>query len=74
MMMKWLRKKHVRARYGDFSDRWVERAVKDQRLPPPEFPFGNKIPAWREDVLDARDRAVAIAGRPKRDAGSGKAA
>jgi hypothetical protein len=36
--------------------------VESGRLPPAEFPFGNRIPAWREDVLDAHDRAVVAAG------------
>jgi hypothetical protein len=59
--MKWLRKKHLRTRYGDVSDKWIERAVKDLRLPPPEFPFGNRIPAWQEEVLDNHDRAATMA-------------
>ena len=74
MAITWKRKKHLRARYGDVCDRTLERMIADGRLPPPEFPFRNRIPAWREDVLDAHDKAAAIAARPKRDAGSGKAA
>jgi hypothetical protein len=60
MSTKWLRKKHLRTRYGDCSDKAIERAVKDGRLPPPDYPFGNRIPAWREDVLDAHDRAAVL--------------
>jgi hypothetical protein len=63
MMVKWLRKKHLCSRYGEVTPRTIERAIKDQRLPPPEFPFGNKIPAWREEVLDAHDKQAAIAAR-----------
>jgi hypothetical protein len=40
---------------------------EDGRLPPPEFPFGNRIPAWREDVLEAHDRSVVAAGQPQAD-------
>ena len=61
-MTKWLRRKHLCSRYGDVSDRTVDRMVESGRLPPAEFPFGNRIPAWREDVLDAHDRAVVAAG------------
>jgi hypothetical protein len=68
MVMKWLRKKHLRQRYGDCSDRSIERAVKDKRLPPPEYPFGNRVPAWNEAVLDEHDRATVLASHPKRDA------
>jgi predicted DNA-binding transcriptional regulator AlpA len=63
-MTRFLRKAAVAERYGGISDRTIERMVKDKRLPPPEFPFGNRIPAWREDVLDAHDRAATLA--PKR--------
>jgi hypothetical protein len=67
-MTKWLRKKHVRSRYGEIVDKTIERAVKDGRLPPPEFPFGNRIPAWREEVLDEHDRRSAIASRSPKTA------
>ena len=70
MATKWLRKKHLRQRYGDCSDRSLERAVKDKRLPVPEYPFGNNIPAWRESVLDEHDRAAVLAPRPKRRSAS----
>jgi hypothetical protein len=65
MAIKWLRKKHLRARYGDVCDKTIERMVDDGRLPKPEFPFGNRNPAWREDKLDAHDRAAVVAPRPK---------
>ena len=56
----------LRQRYGDCSDRSLERAVKDKRLPPPQYPFGNRVPGWREDVLDEHDRKAALEPRPKR--------
>lgn len=68
MAEKWLRKRAVRARYGDCSDSAVERRSKDGRLPPPEFPFGNKIPAWRESVLDRHDREMTRQPRTKQTA------
>jgi hypothetical protein len=74
MTTKWNRKKHLRARYGDCSDRTIERMVADGRLPPPEFPFENRIPAWREETLEARDRAATVAPRPKHTPDTGKAA
>jgi hypothetical protein len=57
---RWLRKRQVRERYGNVVDRTVERAVRDGRIPPPEYPFGNKIPMWAEDVLEAHERAAAM--------------
>jgi len=41
-MTKWLRRKHLCARYGDVSERTVD----------------NKIPAWRESGLDDHDRRL----------------
>jgi hypothetical protein len=55
-----LRKRQVRARYGDCCDRTIERAVIDGRLPPPEFPFANKIPFWDEDTLERHERTVVL--------------
>jgi hypothetical protein len=55
---KWLRKPKVRERYSAGCDKTIERMVHEGRLPPPEYPFGNRIPAWREDVLDAHDAKV----------------
>jgi hypothetical protein len=57
---RWLRKRDVRARYGNVVDRTVERAVRDGRLPPPEYPFGNRIPLWNEETLEAHERAAAM--------------
>lgn len=63
-MTVWLRKKHLRKRYGDVCDKTLERMQKAGRLPPPEFPFGNRIPAWDENKLEAHDRAV-VANTPR---------
>jgi hypothetical protein len=60
---RWLRKAQVRQRYGNISDKAVERHVAAKRLPPPEFPLGNRIPMWDEDVLDENDRRAALARR-----------
>lgn len=65
---RYLRKKALRARYGDICDRTLERMVTDGRLPPPEFPFGNRIPAWDEEILDQNDRAAALRPRPNKTA------
>jgi hypothetical protein len=58
MAKKWLRTEAVCARYGDVVPRSIERAVKDGRLPAPEYPLGNKIPFWNEEKLDEHDRRV----------------
>jgi len=57
---RWLRKQQVRERYGDVCDRTLERAVNDGRLPPPSYPFNNKIPFWDEDVLEAHERTAVL--------------
>jgi hypothetical protein len=58
MARKWLRKEAVCARYGDCVDRSIERAVKEGRLPAPDYPLGNKIPFWDEEKLDEHDRRI----------------
>jgi predicted DNA-binding transcriptional regulator AlpA len=66
----WLRKKQLRARYGNCSDRTIDRMVKANKLPTPQYPLGNKIPFWSEQALDQSDKAAAAAhraGGPARD-------
>jgi hypothetical protein len=58
MAKKWLRTEAVCARYGDVVPRSIERAVKDGRLPAPEYPLGNKIPFWDEAKLEEHDRKI----------------
>jgi hypothetical protein len=58
MAKKWLRLEAVCQRYGDIVPRSLERAVKDGRLPAPEFPLSNRIPFWSEEALDAHDRKI----------------
>ena len=60
---RWLRKAQVRQRYGGISNKAVERHVAAKRLPPPDYPLGNRIPMWDEDVLDENDRKAALARR-----------
>jgi hypothetical protein len=61
----YLRKRQVAQRYGDASLRFVERAVKDGRIPPPEYPCGEHTPFWDEEKLEANERA-AVAGNKAR--------
>jgi hypothetical protein len=55
-LKKLLRKRQVCERYGNVTPRTIERKVKDKTLPPPIYPFNNKIPFWDEDELDDHDR------------------
>jgi hypothetical protein len=64
MPKSWLRKRQVAQRYGDSSLRFVERAVKDGRIPPPEYPCGDR-PFWDEEKLEANERA-AVRNGPNR--------
>jgi hypothetical protein len=59
----WKRKSQVRERYGNCSDKTIERMVKAKKLPPPKFPFGNRIPMWDESELDESDEAAPAAYR-----------
>ena len=61
----WKRKRQVRERYGNVSDKWVERMVKAKKLPPPEYPLGTRTPFWDEAKLDESDEAAAAAHRAK---------
>jgi hypothetical protein len=57
---RWLRKRQMRERYGNVTDRTIERAVKDGRLPPPQFPFNNAVPFWDEETVAAHERAATM--------------
>ena len=61
MKITWLLTKHLQRRYGDCSRMSINRRVRQGRLPTPQFPFSNHIPAWIESELDAHDLAVAAA-------------
>jgi hypothetical protein len=54
-----LRKRQLRARYGDASDKTIERRVGQFQLPKPKY-FGNRIPFWEEGELDRNDRVLAV--------------
>jgi hypothetical protein len=55
-LRRYLRKKHLRDRYGWESDKSVDRATKDGRLPPPDT-YNGRFPLWSEETLDAHDAA-----------------
>jgi hypothetical protein len=59
----WVRKRQVRERYGNCSDSTIDRMVESGKLPPPQHPFGNKIPFGSLAELDASDKAAAAAYR-----------
>jgi hypothetical protein len=59
-LRRHLRKKQLAARYGYDSDRSIDRAVKDGRLPPPDMYVG-RFPLWSEETLDAHDAKAARA-------------
>jgi hypothetical protein len=61
-----LRKHQVRRRYGDASDRTVDRMVRDFRIPKPDY-FGNKVPFWGEAKLDQNDRVLAAQSQDIQD-------
>jgi hypothetical protein len=72
-MKRYLRKKQLRERYGRDNDRYVERAVKDGRLPKPTM-FQGKTPLWDEAILDAHDRRCAVERSNKQDRATAPAA
>jgi hypothetical protein len=55
---KYLRKAQVRHRYGDISDRAVEKYVATGRLPKPVFLFNRHTPFWSVEALDQNDRRL----------------
>jgi hypothetical protein len=59
----WVRKRQVRERYGNCSDRTIDRMVEKGKLPPPHHPLSNKVPFWSLAELDASDKAAAAAYR-----------
>lgn len=65
----YLRKKQVRDRYGYESDRSIDRAVAQNRLPPPDI-YQGRFPLWSEETLDDHDAecARALVAERKREA------
>ena len=63
--MKWLLTRQLQVRYGDCSRMTINRRVRKGALPPPSFPFNNRVPAWLESELDAFDLAVVAAAAAK---------
>jgi hypothetical protein len=59
----WMRRSQVRERYGNISDTTLDRHVKAAKLPPPKYPFDNRIPFWNVAELDESDKAAAAAYR-----------
>jgi predicted DNA-binding transcriptional regulator AlpA len=64
-MTTYLRKRQVRTRYGEVSDRSIDRMVQDGRLPKPKYFGGNRIPYWSETELDVNDRAAVTRPQPQ---------
>lgn len=62
MSKQFLRKRQVAERYGNIALRSVERAAKEGRIPPAEYPFGKHTPLWDLAKLEANERAAAIRG------------
>jgi hypothetical protein len=58
----YLRKRQVAKRYGNIALRSVERAAREGRIPPPEYPFGEHTPLWDLAKLEANERSAAIRG------------
>src|SRR5262245_30668482 len=52
------RKAQLCLRYGDVTDRTVDRMVGDFRSPKPDY-YGSRIPFWGEEKLDRNDRILA---------------
>jgi hypothetical protein len=65
-MAKWLRKKSVRKRYDEISNRTVDNWVTSGRLPPPHYFDGSPFPLWDQDELDAADKRALRSGVPQR--------
>jgi hypothetical protein len=57
MTAKFLRKAQVAERYS-VHERSIDRWKLDGRLPPPHL--RGRIPLWREDELEALDRASTV--------------
>lgn len=54
---KYSRVAEVRARYGNASDMWITRKTRDFGFPAPVY-FGGRDRFWRDEELDAWDRAM----------------
>ena len=61
---RYLRKRDLRLRYGYKSDRSIERACGDGRLPKPDM-YLKRFPLWLESALDEFDNKATRAHRQK---------
>lgn len=54
---KYSRVAEVRARYGNASDMWITRKMRDAGFPTPVY-FGGRDRFWRNEELDSWDSAM----------------
>jgi hypothetical protein len=71
MAINWLLTKQQCERYR-VTRMTLKRRERAGTLPPAEYPFGNSIPARREDVLDEWDRKQAAKVAKQRASAEGK--
>jgi hypothetical protein len=55
------RARNVRARYGDVSDMWLTRRMRDDGFPQPVY-FATKERFWKNEELDEWDRVMIARG------------
>lgn len=72
-MTRYLRKRQLRERYGNISEKTADRWRKLKRIPQPDFYQGN-IPYWSEHRLDQADRKALKNWRDWRTQGDAEAA
>jgi hypothetical protein len=70
---EYLRKRHIRKRYGDVTPRTVNRMMEDGRLPPPDF-YSGRSPLWSERRLEEHERMLALKAEAARQLAARKAA
>jgi predicted DNA-binding transcriptional regulator AlpA len=59
---KYLRVAQVRSRYGDCSNMWLARKMRDEGFPSPVF-LGGRDRFWRVEELDTWDALMIQRGR-----------
>ncbi|MEH2551055.1 putative DNA-binding transcriptional regulator AlpA [Bradyrhizobium sp. AZCC 2262] len=59
---KYARVAQVRNRYGDCSDMWLTRKMREEGFPAPVF-FGGRDRFWQVEDLDAWDALMIQRGR-----------
>lgn len=57
-----IRGPQLRARWGGMSNTAFYDKLRKGQIPPPHYPFGDKVPWWLVDEIEVAERRDKVAG------------